>query len=122
MKFIKSAESSPVSAVPVYHGDFYSDATILDPYPVYGALRELGPVVWMARHGCYALPRYAETTYALRQDQLFISSKGVSLLEEANQRLVGSTLNSDNPQHDRTRSITAEPLFPGNTKKAVNGE
>ncbi|MGB1010792.1 MAG: cytochrome P450/oxidoreductase [Thiolinea sp.] len=102
------------AGVPVYRGDFYSDGTILNPFPVYRELRELGPVVWMAEHNCYALPRYAETTYALRNDQVFISSKGVSLLEEANKRLVGSTLNSDNPQHDITRAVTAEPMFPGN--------
>ena len=100
--------------IPVYHDDLYSDAAILNPFPVYHELRELGPVVWMAQHNCYALPRYAETTYALRNDHIFISSKGVSLLEEANKRLVGSTLNSDNPQHDITRAVTAEPMFPGN--------
>lgn len=101
-------------SLPVYSGDFYSDETILNPYAVYRELRAMGPVVWMAQHGCYALPRYAETTEALRRDEVFISSKGVSLLEEANTRLVGSTLNSDNPQHDITRAVTAEPLFPGN--------
>lgn len=108
------ADTAASNDIPVYHGDFYSDETILDPFPVYHELREMGPVVWMAQHNCYALPRYDETTYALRNDHIFISSKGVSLLEEANKRLVGSTLNSDNPRHDITRAVTAEPMFPGN--------
>jgi ferredoxin-NADP reductase/cytochrome P450 len=42
-----------------------------------------------------------------------ISSKGVSLNDKANKLLVGSTLNSDPPVHDITRSITAAPLLPG---------
>ena len=33
---------------PNYNGDFWSDAVIMDPYPVYDELRRLGPVVWMA--------------------------------------------------------------------------
>lgn len=100
--------------IPVYQGDYYSDEVILDPYPVYAELRAMGPVVWMEKHNCFALPRYAETSEALRCNDVFINSKGVSLLEEANKRLVGSTLNSDNPSHDRTRAITGEPLLPGN--------
>jgi cytochrome P450/ferredoxin-NADP reductase len=103
-------------SIPVYDGDFYSDEVILDPYPVYAQLREMGPVVWMSQHNCFAFPRYAETSEALRRNNVFINSKGVSLLEEANKRLVGSTLNSDNPIHDQTRAITGAPLLPGNLK------
>jgi cytochrome P450/ferredoxin-NADP reductase len=98
---------------PVYDGDLYADEVIRDPYPVYAALRALGPVVWLERHGVYALPRYAEVASVLRQPKRFISSRGVSLNERTNRLLVGSTLNSDPPEHDRTRSVTAAPLLPG---------
>ncbi len=99
--------------VPVYGDDFYSDAVIRDPHPVYARLRAMGPVVWMARHGVYALPRYAEVASVLRQPRRFISSRGVSLNDQVNALLVGSTLNSDPPEHDRTRAVTSEPLLPG---------
>ncbi len=100
-------------SLPVYDGDLYADAVIRDPYPLYAELRARGPVVWLERHGVYALPRYAEVASVLRQPTRFISSRGVSLNERTNRLLVGSTLNSDPPEHDRTRGVTAEPLLPG---------
>ncbi|TRZ55734.1 MAG: cytochrome P450, partial [Rhodocyclaceae bacterium] len=98
---------------PVYNEDFYSDAVIRDPYPVYAQLRAIGPVVYMKQHDVYALPRYAEVAAALRQPTRFVSSRGVSLNEKVNELLTGSTLNSDPPEHDRTRGVTAAPLLPG---------
>lgn len=105
------AESIPVSTI-----DFYSDETIKDPYPVYAELRELGPVVYLEKHDLYALPRYEEVSEVLRQPLRFVSSRGISPLQKVNDILVGSTLNSDPPQHDRTRSVTSEPLLPGALK------
>ena len=49
----------------------------------------------------------------LRQPKRFSSARGVSLNERTNRLLVGSTLNSDPPEHDATRAITSEPLLPG---------
>jgi cytochrome P450/ferredoxin-NADP reductase len=99
--------------IPIYEDDFYSDAVILNPIPVYEKLRAMGPVVYMAQHDVYALPRYAEVASVLRQHKRFISAKGVSLSEKVNKLLAGSTLNSDPPDHDNTRAVTAAPLLPG---------
>lgn len=99
--------------LPVYDGDLYGDEVIRDPYPVYAHLRDLGPVVWLSQLQVYALPRYDEVASVLRQPKRFISSRGVSLNERTNRLLVGSTLNSDPPEHDATRAITSEPLLPG---------
>lgn len=99
--------------LPVFDDDLYSDAVIRDPYPVYAHLRAMGPVVWLSHHQVFALPRYAEVASVLRQPKRFISSRGVSLNERTNRLLVGSTLNSDPPEHDATRGITSEPLLPG---------
>lgn len=99
--------------LPVFEGDLYADEVIRDPYPVYARLRELGPVVWLSQQQVYALPRYAEVASVLRQPKRYISSRGVSLNERTNRMLVGSTLNSDPPEHDATRAITSAPLLPG---------
>lgn len=99
--------------LPVFDGDLYADEVIRDPYPVYARLRAMGPVVWLSQQQVYALPRYAEVASVLRQPRRFISSRGVSLNERTNRLLVGSTLNSDPPEHDATRAITSAPLLPG---------
>lgn len=102
----------PVSAV-----DFYSDDAIRNPYPIYEELRALGPVVYLETHDLYALPNYREVSEVLRQPLRYSSARGVSPLQKVNDILVGSTLNSDPPAHDRTRAITAEPMFPGALKE-----
>ncbi|MEM9601459.1 MAG: cytochrome P450/oxidoreductase [Pseudomonadota bacterium] len=101
------------SAVPSDPTDFYSDAVIADPVPYYARLRALGPVVWLPAQQAYALPRYAEVSTVLRQPLLFSSAEGVSLNPKVNAVLKGSTLNSDPPDHDRTRAVTSAPLLPG---------
>lgn len=106
------AEGIPVSRI-----DFYSDETIRDPYPVYEGLRALGPVVYLEKHDLYALPNYREVSEVLRQPLRYSNARGVSPLQKVNDILVGSTLNSDPPAHDRTRAITSEPLLPGALKE-----
>ncbi len=99
--------------IPVSSVDFYSDESIRNPYPVYEALRALGPVVYLEKHDLYALPNYREVSEVLRQPMRYSNARGVSPLQKVNDILVGSTLNSDPPAHDRTRAITSEPLLPG---------
>lgn len=99
--------------IPVSDIDFYSDAVINDPYPVYQHLRQLGPVVYMEKNDLYLVARYQEVSEVLLQPLRFVSSKGVSPIPRVNDILVGSTLNSDPPIHDKTRAVTSEPLLPG---------
>jgi cytochrome P450 len=67
------------NGVPVYRPDIYSTRAILNPYPHYARLRELGSVVWLPRQRVYALPRFAECKAVLRDAKTFISGKGVAL-------------------------------------------
>lgn len=111
-KTAQVAKGIPVSPI-----DFYSDESIRDPYPVYEGLRALGPVVYLEKHDLYALPNYREVSEVLRQPLRYSNARGVSPLQKVNDILVGSTLNSDPPAHDRTRAITSEPLLPGALKE-----
>ncbi|BBX43473.1 cytochrome P450 [Mycobacterium simiae] len=100
------------SAVPVYRPDIYTRAAILDPHPHYRALRELGPVVWLARHRLYALPRYAACKATLRDDGQFLSGHGVAANPLTNRLSRGTTLNSDCADHDRRRKLLAHRMMP----------
>ncbi len=102
----------PPARVPVYRPDMYSREGILDPYPHYARLRELGPVVWLAEQRAYALPRYAECKAVLLDDRTFVSGAGVGLNPVANQLSKGTTLNSDGEDHNRRRAILARRLSP----------
>ncbi|BBY33622.1 cytochrome P450 [Mycolicibacter minnesotensis] len=100
------------SDVPVYKRSIYRRSAILEPYPHYRALRDLGPVVWLARHRLYALPRYAECKAVLRNDARYLSGHGVAANAPTNRLSRGTTLNSDGAEHDRRRKLVAHRMMP----------
>jgi len=99
-------------AAPTISADFYGDETISDPVRVYHQMLAAGPVVWLAAHGMHAICGFEALTTSLRNHQVFRSGAGVSINEDVNRILIGSTLNSDPPWHDKTRAITFQPLTP----------
>lgn len=108
------ATEPPAAAggAPEYDGDLYSDAAILDPYDHYRAIRDLGPAVWLSRHGIWAMGRHADVVAALRDHAMFSSASGVAVSETTNGMALGTTISSDPPLHDALRRIIAEPLTP----------
>ncbi|WP_433799794.1 cytochrome P450 [Actinomycetospora sp. CA-084318] len=101
-----------VRDIPVSDVDLFADDARVDPYPIYRELRDAGPVVEMARHGHYALPRYADVRAALMDWRTFSSAKSVFVDEETNRNLEGITLCSDPPDHTMMRSVLGRPLRP----------
>ncbi|UWU90030.1 cytochrome P450 [Bradyrhizobium sp. CB1015] len=97
---------------PVYDVDLYSDEVLLDPYPHYRALRDLGAVVWLPRNGLHAMARFDDVRAALRNPAVFSSAQGVAANDHVNNISQGTTLASDAPLHDRLRAIIAAPLLP----------
>lgn len=100
------------TSAPVYRGNLYSPAAIVDPYPVYADLRSLGPVVRLKRHRAFALTRYEECKQSLLDDDTFVSGKGVALNPVANRMSRGTTLNSDGEDHANRRKLVAHRLTP----------
>jgi cytochrome P450 len=103
---------SPVSTIPVSDIDLFDDDARIDPYPIYRGLRDMGPVVYMSRHGHYALPRYADVRAALMDWKTFSSAKSVFVDEQTNTNLEGITLCSDPPEHTMMRGVLGRPLRP----------
>jgi len=104
----------------VFGGDMFADDVLADSYPTLRTLRELGPVVWLERHGLYAVTRHAELVQALRADTVLISGEGVSV----NARLNGadaptgtSTLTSDGELHRTLKRLEMRPLRPAQMAK-----
>ena len=102
----------PANGVPVYPPDIYANEAIIDPHPHYARLRRLGPVVWLPRQRVYALPRYSQCKAVLRDDETFISGRGVALNPVANRLSRGTTLNSDGAEHDQRRKLLAHRMLP----------
>jgi cytochrome P450 len=100
------------AGLPTYRPDIYADGAIVDPYPHYARLRELGPVVWLSRQRVYGLSRYAECKAVLRDDETFISGRGVALNPLTNRLSDGTTLTSDGDAHAARRKLVAHRLLP----------
>jgi cytochrome P450 len=100
------------AGVPAYKPDIYSADAIVNPYPHYQRLRDLGPVVRLTKHKVYALPRYSECKAVLLDDKTFLSGSGVALNLIANRMSRGTTLNSDGVEHDQRRKLLAHRLLP----------
>ena len=100
------------TSAPAIHLNFFSDQTIADPVSVYHQMLAHGPVVWLAEHEMHAICGFEALTSSIRNHRVFRSGAGVSINDDVNKILVGSTLNSDQPQHDATRAITFKPLTP----------
>lgn len=100
------------TAVPSYDVEFYSDAVIREPWEHYARMRELGAVVWLPRHGNFAVTRHAEAQQVLRDWRTFSSEEGVAGDDAGCAFLKGNTLASDPPVHDEMRRTMGEPLLP----------
>jgi cytochrome P450/ferredoxin-NADP reductase len=100
-------------SAPSYDVDFYSDEFIREPWPHYAAMRELGPLVWLPRHGNYALTRYQEVADCLRDPETFCSGRGVAADKTACDLMQGNSIASDGERHSAIRTAMAAPLLPG---------
>ncbi len=64
--------------------DLWSDEVLVDPYPTYARLRQLGPVLYSPQWDAYVIARYDEVRHVLQDWETFSSASGVGLNARAN--------------------------------------
>lgn len=96
--------------------DLWTDAALVDPYPLWRELRDTAAAVFLPRYELWALPRYAEVRAALADWQRFTSTQGVTLNDTMNGLLQGITLHTDPPEHEQLRSVLRRPLTTRETR------
>jgi cytochrome P450 len=111
---VETTLGRPVSSI-----DPFSHAFLSDPYPHHEAMREAGPVVWLAQYGIWAMARHEQVRDALTDWQTYCSSAGVGLSDfrkEPPWRPPSIILEADPPLHTRTRAVLTRILSPGAIK------
>jgi cytochrome P450 len=98
-------------SVPTSEIDLFADEVLVDPYPHYAELRELGGVVHLPANGVYALTRYDVVRTALGDWETF-SSRTIGFNPMVNEALQGTSLASDPPVHTQLRATLTENLSP----------
>ncbi|MEU9021886.1 cytochrome P450 [Actinomadura sp. NPDC048394] len=97
---------------PVSDIDLFDDRVLVDPYPAYAALRDLGAVVRLPANDVYALTRYDAIRGALGDWETFSSAGAIGFNPAVNEALAGTSLASDPPEHTRLRAALAAGLSP----------
>ncbi len=97
---------------PAFAADLYTDAAIADPYPLYRAIRDLGPAVWLGAHDAWAIGRFDDVRAALRADAILVSGRGVAMNEVVNAQAGRVVLTSDGDVHRQLRAVLMKPMMP----------
>jgi cytochrome P450 len=79
-----------MSSAPRSGIELYATEALLDPFPLYKTLRDIGPVVWLEAYGMFILSRYADVKAALANWEVFSSAGGVTMNDEMNAKLKGA--------------------------------
>jgi cytochrome P450 len=70
-----------MSILPSATLDPYTDAALLNPWPLYKTLREMGPAVWLDQYKMFALTRYESVRTVLQDGESFPSPSRQHALE-----------------------------------------
>jgi cytochrome P450 len=97
-------------SVPAIEADLYGDDALVDSRDLFARIREAGSVVWLPRQKMYAMGRFTDVRAALRDDELFLSGRGVAANAMANRLGGDTTLNSDGDVHTRRRRVMMRSL------------
>jgi cytochrome P450 len=92
--------------------DIFSDEVLMNPYPHYKTLRDMGPVVYLSKYDLYGLFRYDQVRWALNSWEIFSSAQGPAFNPIANEAWKDSILAMDPPEHRRIRKVFDDALRP----------
>jgi cytochrome P450 len=106
------------AAFPRSDVNLFADESLRDPFGDYRRLRDLGPVVKLARPDVYAVSRFDDVRDALRASDVLKSGEGVGFSDAFNSVKGNNVLQSDGDQHRRMREAVMRPLKPGHLDQA----
>ncbi|HZP46521.1 MAG TPA: cytochrome P450 [Candidatus Binataceae bacterium] len=89
-------------------------ATQANPFPAYAALRREAPVAWLPAIQAWAISRYADVDWAIRNPQVFSSAEWItqSLGDLKPVAEVPWMIEMDPPAHSRVRKLVSKAFTP----------
>lgn len=108
-----SEMSAAMLSYPTYGVDLFTPEALLDPFPHYRAIQDLGPVVRIEEPRVLALSRYHDVVKALQTPDILVSGQGTGFNSFINQKVAEpGVLNSDGERHKRMRLPLMKYLSP----------
>lgn len=107
------------AGMPVSDIDPYEISSLLNPYPNYAVLRDLGPVVWLSRYNCAFVGRYQEVEDVQVRAHDFVSGRGAGLADLTKPgawRPPSPIVEVDPPEHTGIRMTMGRIFSPDRVK------
>jgi cytochrome P450 len=111
------APSSTQADGPAVDLDIFDEANVIDPYPMWSEIRELGSVVYLSAHDTWMITRYDEVRDTLADWETFSSAAASVYGDEVGALLGETALTTDPPLHDRLRGVLSEKTAPRALRK-----
>lgn len=99
---------------PECEADFYGRKAINSPDVIYRELLDAAPVVWLSKQKVLAVARFDPLRALLKNDEGFVSSKGVTMNPFLNKMsgAADTVLVTDGEKHNRLRRVLMAPMRP----------
>ncbi len=107
--------STQINDIPVLRTDPFATEVLRSPWQFHEELREKGPVVFVEKHGNYAVGRYEDVRSVLRDWEGYTSTGGAGLCDIRKPdawRQPGPIVESDPPKHTKIRAVLAKIISP----------
>jgi hypothetical protein len=101
--------------IPIYDGDMWGRDAVLNARATDDAIREMAPVVWLARENIAIVGRHSHVTAGLSDWQSFSSRSRP--WDDPNSGRRGILLTDDPPRHTELRKVIAKVLSPARLKE-----
>ena len=109
---MNTTAAAAAGKIPTSSVDLYGDEVLLDPYPTYAKLRDLGSAVYLDKVDAYFVGRFQDVRAALTDWQTFSSAKGIGLNPIINDAWNEALICQDPPVHTDRRKLFNEALGP----------
>ncbi len=103
--------------IPAFDIDPFSDESLTDPYGYYRTLRDAGPVFSLPRYGVLGIARFADVRAGLKDWQGFSSTEGPGFNARHNEKMRGTVVASDPPEHAEARTVMIKRLRLGRLRE-----
>jgi len=103
--------------IPVLDVDPFSDESLAEPYGYYRALRDAGPVFRLPRYDVLGIARFADVRAGLKDWQRFASTEGPGFNAPFNEKMKGTVVASDPPDHGVARTVMIKRLRLGRLRE-----
>lgn len=97
-------------AIPSFSVDPFADEFLLDPFEHYRQFRDAGPVIRLERYDLLGVARFDGVKTTMKDHEVFRSSRGPGFNEAYNQKMQGTVVASEPPEHAEIRATMVRRL------------